>query len=166
VAKCAAPGGGGCHSKAHTWPSSHLIPEFDQIVIVETMTLTCDDLSIVYIRSMHRTNIFNVDTLTESAAVIWGYEARAYPGIWIRFENSVFPRHDTRVKPSIVDGWEKFSVARLRASTDTDSVGRAFQDEAASRMRVFEIDDTKLDGDCFDAKSVSPISKFTARRVS
>jgi hypothetical protein len=66
----------------------------------------------------------------------------------------MFPRHDTRIKPSIVDGGKQFSVPRLRASTDTDGVGGAFQDEVASWMRIFEIDDTKLNGDYMKGLSV------------
>jgi hypothetical protein len=66
----------------------------------------------------------------------------------------MFPRHDTRIKPSIVDGGKQLSIPRLRASTDADGVGGAFQDEVASWMRIFEIDNTKLNGDYMKRLSV------------
>ncbi len=69
----------------------------------------------------------------------------------------MFPRHDTRVKPSIVDGGKEFSIARLGASSDSDSIGGAFQDEGTSGMRIFEIDHPKLNGDYAPQRTVSPL---------
>lgn len=60
----------------------------------------------------------------------------------------MFPRHHTRVKPSIVAGRIQFSIPRLGAPADADGVGGAFQEEVASWNWIVTINDAKLNGDC------------------
>lgn len=68
----------------------------------------------------------------------------------------MFPRHYTRIKPSIAAGREQFSIPRLGASTDANGVRGAFEDEVARRQRIFEVDDTKLNRD-YPTKRLSAV---------
>lgn len=52
-------------------------------------------------------------------------------------------------------GWIELSVPRLGASSDADSVGRTSEDEVASWMWIFEIDDVELDGNCAHGEIMS-----------
>ena len=70
----------------------------------------------------------------------------------------MLPRHDTGVEPSIVAGREKFSIPRLRSSTDADSVSGTPQYEIASWMGIFEIDNAELNGDCTKLECFSVLS--------
>ena len=66
-------------------------------------------------------------------------------------------RHDTRIKPGIVVGRKEFSIPRLGASADADSVSGASQDEVANRMWIVGIENSELNGDCVK-KAISACS--------